>query len=651
MQSLRTKFKAGNYYKPVTLEFDGNRIYINFRYNKYLINEIKESMSRPKYHGFDDVKPRKIWSVENDLRTQFIIQRLENKNPYARYDEELPDDLETNRPLYKHQKKMVVHGLNRHYVVWACEMGTGKTLSMIELMEKAKVRNPLAWYVGPKSGVKAVNMELEKWGALVLPRMFTYEGLVKELEEWIDGTPAPRVVVFDESSKLKNPTSKRSQAALHLANSVREQWGDNGYTILMSGTPAPKSPVDWWHQCEVACPGFLREGNIHTFKKRLCIVEERQSVTGGVYPHIVTWLDDENKCNKCGMDKEDNIHGPACDVFGENETHEFVPSVNEIAKLYRRMSGLVLVQFKKDCLDLPEKQYKVIKIKPTIEMIRASKLIVAKSARAITALSLLRELSDGFQYEEVRDGEQVCPECKGKKTVIIPIPIEEQDPFSEPVEISEDRFEEQEHTCPHCGGIGKTPIFKRSTAVIGENPKDKQLIQDLEDHEDVGRLVVWAGFTGTIDHIVEVCKSRGWNVLRIDGRGYTGFDPYGSPINSQDLLYAMDGSHPKKQHYYDLYGKVVVVANPEAGGMALTLNASPTEIFYSNSFKGEARMQAEDRGHRPGMDTNRGLTIVDYICLPTDQLVLDNLKKKKKLQDLTLGELNTYVKVDHEEER
>ena len=66
--------------------------------------------------------------------------------------------------------------------------------------------------------------------------------------------------------------------------------------------------------------------------------------------------------------------------------------------------------------------------------------------------------------------------------------------------------------------------------------------------------------------------------------------------------------------------------------MALTLTASPTELFYSNDFNGEARFQAEDRFHRAGMDKNRGATIIDFVHLPSDQLVLDNLQKKKDLQ-------------------
>ena len=50
-------------------------------------------------------------------------------------------------------------------------------------------------------------------------------------------------------------------------------------------------------------------------------------------------------------------------------------------------------------------------------------------------------------------------------------------------------------------------------------------------------------------------------------------------------------------------------------------------------------MQAEDRGHRPGMDIDRGHTIKDIIHLPVDQLVIDNLQKKKKLQSMSMGQL------------
>lgn len=73
--------------------------------------------------------------------------------------------------------------------------------------------------------------------------------------------------------------------------------------------------------------------------------------------------------------------------------------------------------------------------------------------------------------------------------------------------------------------------------------------------------------------------------------------------------------------------------------MGLTLTASPAAIFYSNDFKAENRMQAEDRIHRIGMDESRGATIIDLFCLETDRMIYENLLKKKDLQRITMGDI------------
>ncbi len=161
---------------------------------------------------------------------------------------------------------------------------------------------------------------------------------------------------------------------------------------------------------------------------------------------------------------------------------------------------------------------------------------------------------------------------------------------------------------------------------------------------------VWGGFTGTIDRVMEICLKFGWTVLRVDGRGFTGFLPDGGRIDSAILLDCMDNSHPERVQLLEQYPKVVFVGHPKAGGMALTLTGSPTMLFYSNGFDGEARMQAEDRFHRLGMDNNRGCTIVDLIHLPTDLLVLNNLKAKKKLQDISLGEIEAAIEKETDRE-
>lgn len=603
MQKQELKLRAGRYRIPVTLIYDDSRIYFKFKFNRPLMAEVK-SMQSPRWHGYDDTNPRKIWSVANSPRNHFQIQYLAGLNPYKNYEQELLP-CNSSRDLMSHQVEMIKTGLTYHYMIWACEMGTGKTLAAIEVMEQAGLTNDQVWYIGPKAGVKAVNLELIKWDAKVRPcEMLTYEGLVKKLKNW-DGSSPPKMVILDESSKVKTEKSQRSQAALHLANAIREEHGDEGYVIEMTGTPAPKSPVDWWMLCEIACPGFLKEGAPGALKMRCALVEEREAMSGGMYPHLVTWLDDDTKCGTCGQ------HHTGL------ESHEFVPSINEVAYLFERMSPLVLVKFKKDCLDIPEKRYEIIKVKPTPETLRAAKLIRTTASRAVSALILLRELSDGFQYVETPDGKMECPLCNGLMVIDIPEP---------------------DTPCPHCGAKGEVTRYKRTTDVVG-SPKDEIFIEQLDLHEDVGRFIVWGGFTGTIDRLVDMAHQQGWHVLRIDGRGYQATDPEGAILDDDEFLVAMDRSHKRFKEFRETYDRICVVGHPQAGGMALTLTASPTELYYSNSFNGEARSQSEDRFHRRGMDENRGGLILDIIHLKADQVVLDNLKLKRKLETMSMGQL------------
>lgn len=647
------KLRAGKYRIPVTLIREDNRIFFKFGFNKPLMEEIKQMQGR-KWHGYDD-PPRQMWSIPDNERNRFQLAFLKGEDPYAPFDLPLIK-YQSKRPLYDHQIEMIRHSLTYRCTILACEMGTGKTLVAIEAAEQQP--RALTWYVGPKSGVKAVERELDKWGCQIPIRMFTYERLVKVMEEWTHGNPAPCQLIIDESSKVKTPTAKRTKAVMHLAHNVRYEHGDKALIILMSGTPAPKSPVDWWSQCEIACPGFLKEGNIHQFKNRLSIIEERESAAGGVYPHVVSWLDDTLKCAKCSEVESHDNHKTmiGCGAKSEDlkylwstdsqselvineDYHKFTPSVNEVEYLYERMKGLVLVKMKKDCTDLPDKQFELIHVKPTPDTIRAANLIKKTSRSAIIALTRLRELSDGFQYTEEKIGMDTCPNCHGKGEVSVPVPVEEYDPLGPQVV---DGFVEDTVTCDYCGGASEVPKYVRAVDSVS-SPKDQVFFDELDMSDDVGRYVVWGGFTGTIDRLVELAHTKGWVTLRIDGRGYCGESPEGESISDDDLLDAMDRSHPRYKEMLQKYPRVCVVGHPQAGGMALTFTASPIALYYSNCFDGTARMQSIDRIHRLGMDNNAGATIKDIIHLSVDQLVLDNLNKKKKLQSLSLGDLEAYM--------
>lgn len=630
----KTKLIAGAYKYPVVITKKGNRLWFAFSYNKPLMAEVKV-MAGAKWHGYDE-NPIKQWSVTDCPRNRFQIEVLEGKNPFGRYDKELIKYQGTGRE-YPHQLDLVAHGITRQYCIIAAEMSTGKTLSAIRIMEwLAANRGIKSWfYVAPKSALISVQEEFDHWHALIRPQFFTYEALKTIIANWPEGSPPPQGVIGDEASRLKNPTAQRTAAFQHLANAIREKWGDNGAVILMTGTPAPKGPTDWWSLTEICQPGFLREGDVGKFRNRLAIMADGKSEAGGVFQKLVSYKDDEKKCNTCGKYQKDYEH----DITNPSK-HFFMPCTNEVELLYERMKGLVVTCFKKDVQKhLPEKIFKIIRCQPTLELVNAAKLITARGDSSIRTMTLLRELSDGFQYQEQDVGSERCPLCEGTKTYRdnkYVGPEEDYDRIQELLHNGQDipagYFELVTLPCVHCDGMGEVTKYIREAVQI-PCPKEDVLLDIIDEHDEIGRLVTYAGFTGSVDRCVSAFVKQGWSVVRVDGRGWHGIGLTG------------DAGSLYRQWKRDKEKRIAFVAQPGAGGMGLNLQESPTIVFYSNDFNGESRMQALERTHRPGMDISRGCKIIDLFNLPTDELVLANLDAKKKLQAITMGEIRSKLEV------
>ncbi|KKK93580.1 hypothetical protein LCGC14_2691430, partial [marine sediment metagenome] len=79
----------------------------------------------------------------------------------------------------------------------------------------------------------------------------------------------------------------------------------------------------------------------------------------------------------------------------------------------------------------------------------------------------------------------------------------------------------------------------------------------------------------------------------------------------------------------------------------ITLTASPSLFFFSNTFNAEDRLQFAQRIQ--GLGQNRGATIIDVVHLDIDQYILDNLTKKVDLLHLTMGKLRETVQKETNE--
>lgn len=621
------KLISGKYFKPVTLEsLDNENIKVTFGFDKNIIAEIKQlegARWNPEKH---------YWTIKKTQHNSFALSYLSGQNPYQQWEKQLIE-YESKRELRSYQLDGVRRGITYKQELFAWEMGTGKSLAAIEIMEYFGYKDAI--WVGPKSALQAAELELMKWNSKIWPRFFSYDSIKKYVQNDFE---VPHLIIFDEIQKCRNPTTQRAISAQFIADKMREKYKKDSIIIGMSGTPAPFAPTDWWSLIRIIRPGWLKEGNRYKFQQRLGLVVQKESPVGGVYPELVVWWDDEQKCKICGSYKDDIVH--SIDM-----SHEWVPSVNEVKFLYERLKGITVIQRKKDCLkELPDKIFRIIKCEPSESILRAAKLILANAKSVITANILLRELSDGFQYKEIEIGLEICKGCKGKKSIISPILIEWKcsncdiigdgefincPKCENPLQEENKIYEQKEIDCPYCEGSGETLKTERQAVQILDCPKDQLLIDSLDEHEEIGRCVVYAGFTGSVDRCVDICKKQKWNVIRIDGRGWQA--SWTNDIKPINML----------QEFQRIgrigLEKIIIVGQPESAGIGLNLTASPTANYFSNSFKPEARDQSCDRIHRIGMDLCKGATINDFIHLPSDLKVLETLKMRKRLQDMSLG--------------
>jgi len=646
---LKIKNPATLIVSPTEIEFKKSPFHLK--------NEIK-SMKGARWHGFDRERPRKVWSVDNCARNWFQLKYLMGQNPYEWFDRDLIN-YEYDKPLMAHQKLMCDTGLTYHYQIWGAEMGTGKTLAAQSLMEMSGQES---WYwVGPLKSLENIEREWEKWdfpltwckpkdGTLLAAAvrenkhnvyLTTYERLVKCMKTRFDTDHVPGGVIFDESSRLKSPTAQRSKAAQDLADMIRIKYGtDNGYVILMSGTPSPKSPLDWWKQCEITWPGFLKEGSQGQLEKRLGFMVQQQ-LPETIVNVRMGWKDNELKCKHCTRLKDDELHA-GWDMENPNRQRcEYEASENEVSYMYERLNGLVQIIHKKDVLDLPDKVYEIDWCKPSASTLRVSRTLAKSAPNVMTGITWLRELSDGFMYKNVPDGVSKCTTCAGAAepgTIAAWFDPENPDEPIQAIDMLDDEYvntlQKSTIVCPRCEGTLQVPKMKRVTKEV-PCPKEAKLKARLAQCEETGRIVIFAGFQGSIDRIRGICKKEGWDVVQCDGRGWNVYDKTGKLIKTdKPLSYWADLEH---------HQQVAFIAHPQSGGLSLNLTEARMTVFWSNDFNPESRSQAEDRTHRKGMDENKGCKIVDIFHLPSDAQVRKVLKENRKLELMTMGELTEIV--------
>ena len=147
------------------------------------------------------------------------------------------------------------------------------------------------------------------------------------------------------------------------------------------------------------------------------------------------------------------------------------------------------------------------------------------------------------------------------------------------------------------------------------------LMDIIEDLPNDNKVIIWATYRDDIRVIVDKLEEvYGKSVVQYHGG-----------VKDADRTNAIESFQDASS------GFRFFVGNPQTGGMGITLTASSTVIYYSNSYNLEHRIQSEDRAHRIGQ-TNK-VTYVDLICRKTiDEKIVTSLIDKKSIASSILGD-------------
>ncbi len=574
----------------VRIDTVDSRLKLSFGFNRRVIDAVKQ-MGGARYNP-----EGKFWTIEASRRNMIAIKRLCGHEPYPEYNAPI-QQFTCVRPGMPHQNEGLSFVLSRRRVVLAFEPGTGKSLIGIEAIEQSGCKNPL--WVSTKNALASTRAELAKWKCRIMPTLINYDQIPNIVKNWKPGQPVWDMIIWDEMSRLKNPSTKRFQAAEYICDALRTEH-KNGVILGMTGSPAPKDPTDWWALVEICSPGWLPEGSKAKLASTLAVIRPTETADARVFNKILTWKDDESKCAKCGMVQEK--HDPASLLISgipRESWHDFIPCVNEVSRLADRLTPICLVRTK-DVLQLPPQMFRPYIVEPTPELKRGAELLAKTTGRAVQALILMRELSDGFQYEKTLEQESVCT-CN---------------PDDDP-------------PCPKCHGSG---VIMKQDRKLHKFPtaKDDALIDLLEEFEDDERLIVYAAFQASVDRVVDVVRNAKWDWVRLDGRGFA------SSFGATSVEDAMaEFQNPKSER------KIAWCGHPQSGGMGLTLTRSKAIVYYSLDHNLESFLQSKDRNYRIGTTSS---TIIPLFHLPVDRIIWDKHMAKQSLMRMSMGELQALMK-------
>ena len=521
---------------------------------------------------------------------------------------------------YAHQLEVFKRFKDKEYFALFMDMGTGKTKVAIDIASHKYIKNEInavliiapnlvhlqwlneqfiehcaapyidfVWESG-KIGSRYYQASLENFAS---SRMHKMKVLAVNVEAFQSGTILKYVASFlknnkvftiiDESTRIKTPTAKRSKAIHRISK--------YGCRAILTGTPATKSPFDLWSQFEFLKPnyfgcnyfvfqhkyGVMMKGvNEHTGKSYNTLIDEK---TFSIAKYKLNKLREERALSGRSTELDNSDYEVLAAIVGISEANiRFIDAQDKFAK-FKRMDELkeiikddVFSIKKEDCLDLPAKVYE----KLYVEMSKEQKRVYKNLKNQLKAEYGDKELT---VFNKIALTTRLMQICGGF------FPYKDDDEKPKIIQIDEKK-----------------------------NAKIVRLKEDLEEVAPDTKIIIWATYVAELKELYETFKK--------DYRCA--------------LYYGATPQHERGKIKKDfLAGKYdIFIGNPSTAGLGLNLQNATLHYFFSNSFKTEDRLQAEDRSHRIGMSKTIPCVYKDIILKGTiDEKVHEVIKMGKDIND------------------
>ena len=323
---------------------------------------------------------------------------------------------------------------------------------------------------------------------IVSPGCFQSKTQARAVYAWLREAKGRAAIFVDESQNFKGWSTQRVLHLKHFAEIAP-------YRYLFSGEPMPLGYIDLFAQFFVLDPRIIGHKNLYSFKNEYCVMggfENRQIVSYRNLPRLVSAI------------------APHCEFLSIDA-----------------------------CLDMPERNWQVMKCEPTIEqkriydqleedfIILAGEGEVDRSAiNAASKFTLMAQVSNGFYYKHVEEETEV-------------------------VEITDERAR-----------------FTLEEAV-----------------GDADKCVIWCRFHADMDLLERVATEMEISWVEISGRASTA-----------------QGEDARKRFTHDPATRLLI-GTTEAGGESLNLQVAHRMVYFSNSYNFGKREQSERRIWRAGQQS------------------------------------------------